>query len=173
MTRTKKDSATPEKTVSGGVAKPRAQASVDAHEKRPVGRPPTYDREEVVAIICDRLSVGTPLTQVCAMPGMPDDRTVREWVAVDEGIASEIAQARARGYDAIADDCMRIADTPSPTTQSGSTDAGDVAHRKLRIETRLKLLAKWDPKRYGDTQHLVHSGTIGLESLIAGDDGEG
>lgn len=25
-------------------------------------------------------------------------------------------------------------------------------HLKLRIDTRLKLLAKWDPKRYGDKQ---------------------
>jgi hypothetical protein len=25
-----------------------------------------------------------------------------------------------------------------------------IEHRKLRIETRLKLLAKWNPKKYGD-----------------------
>jgi hypothetical protein len=25
-----------------------------------------------------------------------------------------------------------------------------LGHRKLRIETRLKLLAKWNPKKYGD-----------------------
>ena len=34
----------------------------------------------------------------------------------------------------------------------GSTEVrrGDMlGHRKLQIETRLKLLAKWDPKRYG------------------------
>jgi hypothetical protein len=32
----------------------------------------------------------------------------------------------------------------------GGIDGGDVQNRKLRIETRLKLLAKWDPKRYGE-----------------------
>ena len=25
-----------------------------------------------------------------------------------------------------------------------------LGHRKLQIETRLKLLAKWNPKKYGD-----------------------
>jgi hypothetical protein len=29
-----------------------------------------------------------------------------------------------------------------------------LGHRKLQIETRLKLLAKWDPKRYGDKLSL-------------------
>ncbi|HXD37446.1 MAG TPA: hypothetical protein VN624_12375, partial [Rhodanobacter sp.] len=43
-----------------------------------------------------------------------------------------------------------------------------LGHRKLRIDTRLKLLAKWDPKRYGDKQQLEHSGTLSLENLVAG-----
>ena len=31
-----------------------------------------------------------------------------------------------------------------------------VQRSKLRIETRLKLLAKWDPRRYGDRLALDH-----------------
>ena len=31
-----------------------------------------------------------------------------------------------------------------------------LGHRKLQIETRLKLLAKWNPKKYGDK--VTHSG---------------
>jgi hypothetical protein len=81
---------------------------------------------------------------------MPNDATVYTWIADDEDISRRIARARARGYDAIALDCMIIADEDSPVTPSGSTDSGHVQHRKLRIDTRLKLLAKWDPKRYGD-----------------------
>jgi hypothetical protein len=30
-----------------------------------------------------------------------------------------------------------------------------LGHRKLLIETRLKLLAKWNPKKYGDRQILA------------------
>jgi hypothetical protein len=29
-----------------------------------------------------------------------------------------------------------------------------LGHRKLQVETRLKLLAKWDPRRYGDALKL-------------------
>jgi hypothetical protein len=29
-----------------------------------------------------------------------------------------------------------------------------LGHRKLQIETRLKLLAKWNPKKYGDRVQL-------------------
>lgn len=31
----------------------------------------------------------------------------------------------------------------------------DPASRRVRAETRLKLLAKWDPKRYGDKLELA------------------
>ncbi len=172
MTRTGKKTGSAVKAKTGGVTKKRAQALSDAHQKRPVGRPPTYDRAVVVPIICEQLSTGKPLAEICRGEGMPSDSIVMEWAQKDQDIAGLIAQARARGYDAIADDCLAIADMPCAVTAMGSNDAGDVAHRKLRIETRLKLLAKWDPKRYGDKQHVEHSGSIGLEGLIAGSDGE-
>ena len=58
---------------------------------------------------------------------------------------------------------MRIADTPvvgEETTEKANGDTetrkGDMlGHRKLQIETRLKLLAKWDPKRYGERTTLA------------------
>ena len=41
-----------------------------------------------------------------------------------------------------------------------------LGHRKLQIETRLKLLAKWDPKRYGDKVDLNHGGEVGLQVVV-------
>jgi hypothetical protein len=38
-----------------------------------------------------------------------------------------------------------------------------LGHRKLQIETRLKLLAKWSPKRYGDK--LGIGGADGLAAI--------
>ena len=96
---------------------------------------------------------------------MPSVRTVSDWTKTDDSrpeavpatFSAEFAQARARGEDAIAADCLRIADTPLEgveitTDEKGTTEKrGDMlGHRKLQIETRLKLLAKWNPKRYGD-----------------------
>jgi hypothetical protein len=41
-------------------------------------------------------------------------------------------------------------DQPPERDQFGKIDPGWVAHQKLRAEHRLKLLAKWNPKKYGD-----------------------
>ena len=35
-------------------------------------------------------------------------------------------------------------------------DSEHVQRSKLRVETRLKLLAKWDPRRYGDRLQLAN-----------------
>ena len=108
------------------------------------------------------------------MEGMPQWRTVYNWMYSDDalgeagvGLSSAIARAREVGYDAMAEECLIIADTPKVGTKktysSGSDDDEDsmtvveedmLGHRKLQIETPLKLLAKFNPKKYGDRQIL-------------------
>jgi hypothetical protein len=70
------------------------------------------------------------------------------------GLSVAIARAREIGYDAIAEDCLRIADDASndwmETEHGPRLNAEHVQRSKLRIETRLKLLAKWNPKKYGE-----------------------
>lgn len=41
-----------------------------------------------------------------------------------------------------------------------------IEHRKLRIETRLKLLAKWNPKKYGDKLDLNHGGEVAVKRSL-------
>jgi hypothetical protein len=36
--------------------------------------------------------------------------------------------------------------------QDGGDSSGDVQRDKLIVDTDLKLLAKWDPRRYGERQ---------------------
>ena len=72
-------------------------------------------------------------------------------------------------------ECLAIADE----TQSGEIvtvkadgtkevkTADMIEHRKLRIETRLKLLAKWNPKKYGDKLDLNVSGELQLAERIS------
>jgi hypothetical protein len=87
-----------------------------------------------------------------------------------------IARAREEGFDAIAAECLEIADTPlvgAKIKKRGDgieeTREDMLGHRKLQIETRLKLLAKWDPKRYGDKidVNATHSGEI---HIVIGED---
>ena len=125
----------------------------------------SYDREPIIAEICKRLAEGEPLAVICRDPHMPVRSVVYEWAAEDEDLAGRIARAREKGFDAIAEQCFAIADTPMlgveiTTKADGSVEEkrGDMlGHRKLQIETRLKLLAKWDPKRYGERQAIEHS----------------
>jgi hypothetical protein len=73
------------------------------------------------------------------------------------GLSASISRARDIGYDAIAEECLQIADTIEFGQKQVMTDEGTattiedmLGHRKLRIETRLKLLAKFHPTKYGD-----------------------
>jgi len=124
--------------------------------------------QEIADAICERIGEGEPLRVICRDAGMPAWRTVYHWIEENSEFAAHIAGARTRGFNAIAEDCLHIADTPLEGIETVTKPSGDVeerrgdmlGHRKLQIETRLKLLAKWDPKRYGDKMDLNHSGRI-------------
>jgi len=114
-----------------------------------MGRPDTYTQAMFDEVI-DRLSSGEPLAAICRDEHMPALRTFYVWKDRTPEHAARFAGARDDGFDRIALDTMQIADEVPPLTSMGATDGGAVQHAKLRIETRLKLLAKWDPRRYGD-----------------------
>lgn len=126
------------------------------------GRPSKYT-PELAAEICERLSTGEPLAQICRDEHMPSDGVVRDWQEKDEKFSHAIARARIDGFDRLAAECLQIANTPLIGEEFEETDDGKtkvkrgdmLGHRKLQIETRLKLLAKWDPKRYGDRLELA------------------
>ena len=133
-----------------------------------------YDRPPLTEEICQRLSKGEPLAQICRDPHMPERTVVYDWANEDKDLAQRIAHAREKGFDAIAEECLAIADTPM-LGEERTTDADGavslkhsdmLGHRKLQIETRLKLLAKWDPKRYGDMQKIEHSGAVDIAATL-------
>lgn len=122
----------------------------------PPGRASTYT-EPIAQEICDRLSDGEPLRQICRDEKMPAWRTVYDWQTAHPAFATRIAHARELGEDAIAQECMLIADTPllgikttSKATGMETVEADMIEHRRLQIDTRLKLLAKWNPRKWGD-----------------------
>jgi hypothetical protein len=96
------------------------------------------------------------------MEGMPAWRTVYDWVVDRPDFAARLAHARDIGYDALAEEALEIANTPhlgqKKVYSAGAEEDNDsmtvteedmLGHRKLQIETRLKLLACWNPKKYG------------------------
>lgn len=141
--------------------KPRnVAAKTPAKKTQTVKRPrniSTYT-PEIARVICEQLSEGIPLRQICREhEGFPAWRTVYDWMGRDPELAASIARARDIGYDAIAEECLQIADTPQLGQKQVLGDDGAtttvedmLGHRKLQIETRLKLLAKFHPTKYGD-----------------------
>jgi hypothetical protein len=134
-----------------------------------MGRP-SLKTPELVASICARLAQGEPLAQICRDDGMPDPSTVWDWQQTDKAVAQAIARARELGFDAIAADSLSIVDTEPDRVLTDVGDRADPAHvswLKNRAEHRLKLLAKWDPKRYGDKIDVTSGGeALGIADTI-------
>ena len=100
---------------------------------------------------------------------MPSFVTVYDWINASEEWALRITRARESGADALAEECLSIADNASndwmdnhnPDDPGYRLNGDHIQRSKLRIETRLKLLAKWAPKKYGDRTALEVAGDGG------------
>lgn len=136
-----------------------------------MAHPRLHDRDTLVPQICARVAEGEPLSVICRDIGI-SRRTVNQWRKDDEEIAAQFDEARDLGFDAIAHECLVIADDGSRdymTIADGREvpDHDHISRSKLRIETRLKLLAKWDPRRYGDKVQQEISGKDGAPLAIS------
>jgi len=125
---------------------------------------PAAKRREITQAVLASLQQGIPLT--VALEGVRAKRTTFEdWARADPIVKEALRQARELGWDWLAHQCLEIADD---TSQDVLYDAegrpypngANVLSRKLRIETRLKLLAKWDVNRYGETKRVQIDGEI-------------
>ena len=91
-------------------------------------------------MLADLVAEGMTLVAACREIGVVYSSTFRRLAHPNNPLFAEMMEkAREAGYDAIAETCVSIAD-----------GEGDPRRDKLRVETRLKLLAKWHPKRYGE-----------------------
>jgi hypothetical protein len=136
--------------------------------------------EAIADQICYAISEGMPLRKFCRENNIAW-RTFYDWVEANADFAARVAKAREIGYDALAEDTREIADTPLLGTIKTYKASGDVetkeedmlGHRKLQIETRLKLLACWSPKKYGTK--VTHAGdpTAPIALILNGSDIDG
>jgi hypothetical protein len=87
--------------------------------------------------------------------------TFNLWLNDDADLAAEYTRAREDLLELMASDLLDIADRPVGSTESGTTDSGAVADKKVQIDTRKWLLSKLAPKRYGDRVGLELTGQNG------------
>jgi hypothetical protein len=144
-----------------------------------IGRPSEFT-PAIAEEICERIGRGEPLTVICRDEHMPHRTTVAGWCRKHSDFGESFASARELGSDWIAAECLKIADMPLEGIRTKMGKDGEeitredmLGHRKLQIETRLKRLAKWDPKRYGEKLDVnaCHSGEIKLLSEATSDHG--
>lgn len=132
---------------------------------------PSKRNDAIEHEILNRLARGEPLSAICRSDEkFPHPSVWRDWCESDQALAIAYARAREIGEDAIAEECLAIIDEPPArlvTDQGPRIDPADVHNRRLRFEGRLKLLAKWNPKRWGDRVDVTSNGEHAL-NIAAG-----
>ena len=154
----------PSKAPDQGVDTIQAAETAKEPEKKKTGRPSKYT-PEIAQKMCEMLAEGVPLREICRQEGFPEWRTVYDWMYRDDalgeagtGLSAAIAHAREVGQDAIAEQIwMDMNKEPERILSEGGgrIDSGYVQWQKAKAEIGLKLLAKWNPKRYGDRVALA------------------
>lgn len=135
------------------------------------GRPSDYSVEMATAI-CERLSLGESLRQICADEDMPGKTTVMRWLAAHAEFRDQYAHAREAQADYWAEEIVEIADDGSNDTYTDKdgnerTDQEVIARSRLRVDTRKWLMARMAPKKYGDKITQEHTGQDGGPLVVS------
>ena len=103
--------------------------------------------DKPIAEICERLAKGNSLRAICKDMKL-NEATVRYWFVTDAEAFTHSARARELGCDALADECLEIAD-----------GSGDPADKRIKIDTRIRLIGKWS-QRYSDKVTVKSESTV-------------
>lgn len=138
-----------------------------------MARPSSYT-DELADTICERVSDGESLRNICESENMPHKATVFRWLAANDDFATKYARAREAQADALFDEMLDIADDGRNDWMEKKSEEGDhlgwrengeaMRRSDLRIKTRQWMAAKLQPKKYGDRLDLNHSGSIETKS---------
>lgn len=102
--------------------------------------------EELVA----RYAEGRPLKIVCQDEDMPSLRTVQRHRDADPAFDAMLIRARETWADSIAEEILSIIDEPCR-----EKDTAHAMDKRVRAEVRLKLIAKFSPRKYSDAAERI------------------
>ena len=123
------------------------------------GRPTDYT-PELCDKICSRIAVGKSARKTCIELGIGLE-TVFGWLRTRPDFAEQYAKAKDDSADAHAEKIQDAAEQEPERGPDGKIDPGDVAHRRLLIDTLKWTASKLKPKKYGERIMAEHSGPGG------------
>lgn len=152
-----------------------AQAAEDAADKP--DRPGKYTTA-IVDEFCLRIALGNSLRTVCRDNDMPTARTIFRWLNAVKAdgspkysrLCQQYTRACEERSEAFAEDILDIADDGTNdwmeihrgNSRSWVVNGEAIGRSKLRVETRMALMAKLKPKKYGNRVEID-----GLENMPA------
>jgi len=109
------------------------------------------------------LAEGRSLVEIGRMEGMPNPATVYRWVAAREDFRERYARAREAQAEHFLDEIIDIADDARNDWIDRATKDGvvtvlnteHISRSKERIDARKWVMAKLNPKKYGDKMTLA------------------
>lgn len=139
------------------------------------GRPSLYSKDIAVEI-CTRLACGEPLVTMCEDEHMPGVSSVYRWLADNEEFRDLYSRAREDQAHTLADEIIKIADTPVIGTKTKINEKGErettegdmIEHRRLQVDSRKWYAAKMN-KKYSEKVGVEHSGSIAFENMSEAD----
>jgi hypothetical protein len=114
----------------------------------------TYDPELAASFCAAMASTTDSIATICKRKGMPSKATVFRWKAEHADFATMYEAAKLEQLYCGIEECTEIADKAKKTSE-------DIAHAKLRIDTRIKVAQRLKPKEFGDKVDLNHGGQDG------------
>ena len=139
------------------------------------GRPSLYT-PALAKRICDEIAIGHSLATIAKEAWSPSYRAMRLWIATNEVFMHDYVRAKEDMAERLADEIITIADDGSNDTYARDDGTGttsevvnhdNINRSRLRVDARKWVLSKLIPKKYGDRQHIEHSGTMSLAADMA------
>lgn len=131
--------------------------------KAVMGRPTIFSSDMADAI-CVKLCEGLSLREICRAEGMPGPTTVYRWLQERQDFREQYRAAREASADHFLDEMLEIADDAKNDWMERNDKEGNavgfslngehIQRSRQRIETRMWIMAKLAPKKYGDKLQL-------------------
>lgn len=134
-----------------------------------MGRPSLYS-PELEDKICELISNGKSLSEICRADDMPSRETVYAWKAANQAFSDRYARAVEDRAEHLAEEILAIADDDEGDYGFKETKDGDgesakpcilpdnIQRARLRVDARKWIASKLFPKKWGDS--MRHEGEI-------------